>query len=602
MKAHGTLTRRSIRTLWLRVCIGLAATSLLAAIAAPSNAKSTGTRTDKEAASVSRRVLAFYYPWYGIADGPGGAGKTLHWGRIDAAGKDIAASTDYPALEAYDSHDPKVIDRHCRWARQAGIDSFIVSWWGHNGYEDRAMETILDACARHGLSACIYYETIPRPRTPESAADDIVKVLKRFGRHSAYLTVGGKPVVFIYGRTLQELGLVDWFKAIARINRESPGGMTAVGDQFSYGAARVFDGIHTYNTAGSLRGLAPDRARAWAAETYRSWVQLADEAGKISTLTVIPGYDDTKIRKPGLAVNRYDGELYRVQWEEALKADPHWILITSFNEWHEGSEIEPSAEYGERYLDLTAEYAGRFKAREREVRAAAASEAFSSEEKMKLRENLRRLRIGVLPNAESKAFWWLADMGAATTVLTWEDVAKGVKPDQCPVLLYTGGEHYRPSVMRDGDVDAALAEYLQAGGWLAVLPGKPWPFYYDEDNNTVNRSSRFGLTLRYGWENPPQDKTLHLIQPDRKLPHLPERFAFPASGDLRWRAFVAGEHQKHVPLLELRDGEGTYLGDAAAYAEPAGGGKIVYVWFSLLDGPHADALLYDVFDFIVAGQ
>jgi len=92
-------------------------------------------------------------------------------------------------------------------------------------------------------------------------------------------------------------------------------------------------------------------------------VKLADQADKISALTVIPGYDDTKIRKPGLAVDRYDTELYRIQWEQAIKADPDWILITSFNEWHEGSEIEPSLEYQQQYLDLTAEYAKSFKAK-----------------------------------------------------------------------------------------------------------------------------------------------------------------------------------------------------------------------------------------------
>lgn len=61
------------------------------------------------AAEVPRQVLTFYYPWYGIANGPGGAGKTVHWGRIDAAGKDIEASTDYPELGAYDSQE-----RRCR--------------------------------------------------------------------------------------------------------------------------------------------------------------------------------------------------------------------------------------------------------------------------------------------------------------------------------------------------------------------------------------------------------------------------------------------------------------------------------------------------------
>ena len=101
--------------------------------------------------SVPQEVLAFYYPWYGTPEGPGGAGRTVHWGRIDAANYDIAASTHYPALGAYDSHDPAVIDQHCRWAKTSHIDGFIVSWWGHGDYTDRAMPAILDACRRHGL-------------------------------------------------------------------------------------------------------------------------------------------------------------------------------------------------------------------------------------------------------------------------------------------------------------------------------------------------------------------------------------------------------------------------------------------------------------------
>ena len=307
-----------------------------------------------------RCTLTFYYPWYGVPEGPGGAGRTVHWGRIDAVKKEIEASTHYPVLGAYDSHDPNVIDQHCRWAKKAGIDAFIVSWWGHNDFTDRAMGKILDGCQRHGLFACIYYETVPRPQTAETAAQDIIKVLAKYGKHPAHLRVNGKPVVFVYGRTLGEIGLPAWLKAVELINKGYQPGVTAIGDRFSQEAGRIFDGLHTYNTAGSLRGLSVDDARAWAAKTYPSWVQLAKQAGKISALTVIPGYDDTKIRKPGLAVQRYDGALYRAQWEEAIKADPDWILITSFNEWHEGSEIEPSLEYKEQYIELTAKYSTQF--------------------------------------------------------------------------------------------------------------------------------------------------------------------------------------------------------------------------------------------------
>jgi len=52
------------------------------------------------------------------------------------------------------------------------------------------------------------------------------------------------------------------------------------------------------------------------------WVKLARDAGKISSLTVIPGYDDTKIRKPGLKVERYDGQSYVIQWRRPLLLIP----------------------------------------------------------------------------------------------------------------------------------------------------------------------------------------------------------------------------------------------------------------------------------------
>ena len=549
-----------------------------------------------QASQIERRVLAFYYPWYGIVSGPGGAGKTVHWGKIDARNKDIAASTHYPALGAYDSHDPAVIEQHCQWAKAAHIDTFIVSWWGHGDYTDRAMPLILDGCKRHGLKACIYYERVPKPQTAQTAAQDIIKVLDKYGSHEAHLKVDGKPVVFIYGRAVGELGLTGWLEAVKLIKAGYKDGAVIVGDQFSYGSARVFDGLHTYNTAGSLAGLSLDGVEKWAPGTYGSWVQLADQAGKVSTITVIPGYDDTKIRKPGLAVDRFDGNLYRIQWQRAIEADPHWVLVTTFNEWHEGSEIEPSAELGQKYLDLTAEFAERFKATPRAPHVVTPQGGIMQEEKDRLRDSLKKTRIAVLPGAESMAFWWLLYIGVEPQLLTWEQVVgSDLTPANYPILLYCAGEGYRRTVRETGDVDEALVRYLKAGGCLAALPSLPWPFYRDENGQPVNQSHRFGLTLRGGWERPPEGADLWFVQRDNKLPHVPTRFPFPTSGDLRWRPFYATDHKEYVPLLQLRGRAGESFGDAVVYARPRDGGHIAYVWFGLLNTPQAEPLLYDLF-------
>jgi hypothetical protein len=546
-----------------------------------------------------RRVMAFYYPWYGVPDGPGGNGRTVHWGQIDAAGRDIEASTHYPQLGAYDSHDPAVISQHCRWAKAAGVDTFIVSWWGHGAYSDRAMDKILAACLRHGMRACIYYETVPQPRDAETAAADIVRVLEKYGSHRAYLKTGSGPVVFVYGRAINELGLTGWHEAVQQIKADYSGGVTAIGDQFSYGSARVFDGVHTYNTAGKLRDLSPEQVETWSAETFPAWVSLADDARAISTLTIIPGYDDTKIRTPGLAVERYDGRSYRIQWEQAIAADPHWVLITSFNEWHEGSEIEPSFEDGRQYLDITAEYAPRFKAAPRADHTVSILEVISEQEKQTLREALARVPIAVLPNPESTAYWWLLELGVETELLSWRQIVDGaVSPRDYPLLLYCSGEHYRRTARSKGDVDEALGRYLERGGCLVALPSLPWPFYYDENGTAVRQSHRFGLTLRGGWEQPPAGEELSFVQREPLLPHVPQRFDFPTAGDLRWRPFYAGDHVEFVSLLELRNRRGSGLGHGAVYAELPNGGRVAYVWFTLLSGPHAEPILHDLFTFL----
>jgi hypothetical protein len=67
---------------------------------------------------------------------------------------------------------------------------------------------------------------------------------------------------------------------------------------------------------------------------------------------IIPGYDNRNLWRlpPRLITDRWGGETYRTLWQEAIAAAPDYVLITSWNEWHEGSELEASVEYGSRSL------------------------------------------------------------------------------------------------------------------------------------------------------------------------------------------------------------------------------------------------------------
>nr|AIA15408.1 Unknown Function [uncultured bacterium] len=53
--------------------------------------------------------------------------------------------------------------------------------------------------------------------------------------------------------------------------------------------------------------------------------------------------------------------MYETNWQAALDSNPEWITITSWNEWYEGTQIEPSATYNNLYLDLTRKWTAKFK-------------------------------------------------------------------------------------------------------------------------------------------------------------------------------------------------------------------------------------------------
>jgi glycoprotein endo-alpha-1,2-mannosidase len=309
--------------------------------------------------AVPHEIFAFYYGWYGKA----ASGSWRHWQNVDAATEHIDNSTDFPEYGAYDSHDPALIERQVVAARAVGITGFVASWWGQGSFEDHGVPLLLSAGAKHGLAVSAYYEKISGDDAAsrgKSAVADLDYLLAQYGSNKAWLRAGGKPVIFVYGRALTALPLEQWRDVIAEVRRDNPGGVVLIADSFAPDYVAVFDGASTYNITGQTQHKSPEEAAGWAHAAYPKMVAAAQ--GKISTVTVIPGYDDTHVGRPAPrpVTDRYGGETYRALWREAIGARPDWVLITSWNEWHEGSEIEPSVEYGSGILNETAEFARKF--------------------------------------------------------------------------------------------------------------------------------------------------------------------------------------------------------------------------------------------------
>ena len=114
----------------------------------------------------------------------------------------------------------------------------------------------------------------------------------------------------------------------------------------------LFDALHIYSiqfeTDGWWVGFGV-RARRWMSR----WVRAQDGLA-VTTATVLPGYDDRRLddrtgNRP--TTPRREGRTFRLMLEAARAARPDWILIVSWNEWFEATEIEPSLENGARELE-----------------------------------------------------------------------------------------------------------------------------------------------------------------------------------------------------------------------------------------------------------
>jgi len=574
-------------------------------------------RMARRHADVGRYVMAFYYPWYGTKEF-GGAER--HWGKWDAARKDAPESRRWPAEGPYDSTDPKMVERHMRQFAEAGIDVPIASWWGPGDHTDKAMPVILDHAAKHGRKVTIYFEVVrSNPPTPESAAADLDYLAKQYANHPAWLRVGKQPVIFLYGRVMDQLGEGKWVRTLDLARRQSGVDWIAIADGINAGYGSLFDGIHSYNTMGSYLNRPEADWPSIARNHMNDSIRFARPNGHVACATIVPGYDDTKIRKPGANLERFDGRLYDAQWRVALETQPDWILITSFNEWHEGSEIEPSAELGDKYLKATAAWTAKWRqSKQSRARASAAAKSTrkADDALKKVLAGHVRGRVGLL-NGVGPVGMRLIRVTDKLDLVAPVDLVDGkITPVSHPLLIYTTGESYPAKVKSDNDVPKAIAAYVAAGGGLLVFSDQPFPFIYDENRKPVYAGRIFDLHLLgsqetksgkpfdqdngpAGFEMPPPGLKLGFAGA-AKINSVPSALAFPNSGDQRWRPAYrpAGREpgRPFWPLMKLTDQNGRDWGEAVAVfgSKDPKAGCVAYAWFRLADIAGLDGFLGDM--------
>lgn len=315
-------------------------------------------RTEKDP-----QVLVHYMPWFQappVADGYG-----FHWHQGGAKfdpyqvlsnGQLNISSHYYPLTGPYDTRDKNVLEYQAALMKVSGIDGVIFDWYGienaldYKEIQESTLE-VIKVLKKAGLKYAICYEDQSIGKMIEAgsfAKDEALdygkKVFaymeKNWFHDSAYLKYEGRPVVYTFGPQYF-FYKEQWDAMFAQCN-ERPYFITLEGhsDSFADGSYNWFnmDGKKTIPQVVSQ---------------LNNFYQRQNDKPFL-TATVYSGFHDIYAEASAKSygyLNDYEGRTFNLTLNAALKAYPDVIQVATWNDYGEGTIIEPTVQNGYRELE-----------------------------------------------------------------------------------------------------------------------------------------------------------------------------------------------------------------------------------------------------------
>jgi hypothetical protein len=294
-------------------------------------------------------ILAHYMPWHQAP--PFSKEYGWHWtmNHFDPA-KGELASRLHPLIGPYDNTDPDVLEYHTLLMKIAGIDGAILDWYGIDDVYDyafvhKASQMFVDKLSRSKMKFGICYE------------DQTLPNLIKFGVTSDERSTA-------YGHKVLAWADKNWFKRPNYIKMKDRPALLVFGPQFfkpeQWTEMREGMDIDVYGVMGPYDF--DNAGFAWPAprETYSKSIEETDSfydraKGKLFIAGAYPRFMDV-YKTAGLnyghpEIDDRGGETFRSTLRQAIESGSPIIQIATWNDWGEGTVIEPSKEYGYRDLE-----------------------------------------------------------------------------------------------------------------------------------------------------------------------------------------------------------------------------------------------------------
>jgi len=345
----------------------------------------SSAQADKSSAGVTPSIVAAHYaPWY-----------QGNWVWYKGSTPFYAAYT--PKLGYYDNRTPSTLTKHIQWATGYGINTFMIEWCGitNKTYPASHNETVITFLANPNFKKINFYfvySIISALRKSSDATFDpvdfdnqqnvnkMVNDFKYAAEHyfnqSNQLKINGKPVVYIWAIGLAR-GDFEGALETLRSTIKSQYGMDlyiiadAVGwnSEPDVNITPLFDAVMPYAMV-KVSGQPPTNyAMADSIDEiiaqYAHWYFVCRDLGIDFIPGVMPGFnptgapwnynDDLELTNPIIARSPASFKDFVKKAKAYVDPGIKMFYCTSWSEWNEGTNIEPSVEFQYDYLQALKE-------------------------------------------------------------------------------------------------------------------------------------------------------------------------------------------------------------------------------------------------------
>jgi hypothetical protein len=312
------------------------------------------------------KLYMHYMTWFETNESSADNKWGYHWtmanknpNSIDANGRREIASHFYPLIGPYHSGDKEVIENHLLLMKYAGIDGLLIDWYGTYDVNDYKMvkentEQLIAMLDKVGLEYAIVYEDRflqnivdagLAPTVTSAAKTDMNYMQSHYFGNSNYIKINNKPLLLNFGPITLKTG-EEWTTAFSGLNTK-PTFLT------------LWDHSSTAGTNAS-----GEYAWVYKNSTYLSnFYDHTLPKLAVGIASAYPGFKDFYKQggagdNIGWTIEHNNGTTFDETLAMAKTAKVNAIQLITWNDFGEGTMIEPTKEFGYSYLEKIKTFAG----------------------------------------------------------------------------------------------------------------------------------------------------------------------------------------------------------------------------------------------------